>query len=303
MNIIIKSILAIGVAVILIDRFANGNFIGRELIIAAVAIFIVWTISSYSRGQWEDHLVTFIIIGVAAIMYYASWWNFENILGFELNNPVTMGYFVILTFFTLIVLISRYTYLNVVKAAGWAIGLATIGLFAFTYSVWGTLKLCEIDDSVRGIQDPFSIVLPVYISWAIMIGLTFFSEMLCWGQTKYIVLGVSGLIAAGLLGYTAQRCETAVNKMKAENENENEKEAEYIKNEPSWINNGAYIATIAAWFNLFIGHYISSAFFAFVGYYILDQCAPKNDPRVMSVNILALIYLIVGFVKGIQKLT
>lgn len=307
MNIIIKSVLIIGVAVILIDRLASDSFIGREVIIGAALVAIGWTIASYSRGQWEDHLVTFIIIIVAAGIYYGSWWNFENILGLNINNPLTMGYFVILSFFTLIVLVSRFTYMNIVKVAGWAIGLSVLGIFAFTSSVWGTLNVCEFDESVGGIQDPFEIVIVVYVTWVILIGLMFYLEtknpkgITSWGQTQYIIFGVCVVITMYFLGYTWERCAPAFKKMEGESEKQAEETA--IKDEPSWIDNSAHIATIVAWFNLFIGHYISSAFFAFVGYSILDQCAPKNDPRVMSVNLLSLIYLLVGMIYGFRKIT
>jgi hypothetical protein len=114
-----------------------------------------------------------------------------------------------------------------------------------------------------------------------------------------MVFGSCIFIAMGFLGYTWRRCASAVKKIKKVDETEAEKIA--INDEPSWVNISAHIATILAWFNLSIGHYISSSFFAFFGYSILDQCAPKDDPRTMSVNILALIYLVIGLIYVIKR--
>lgn len=298
-NILVRSVAALLVASLLYHKVVNDSFVGKELIGFVTVMYIVWTISSYSRGQWEDHIVTFITLMITATMYYASWLSLEYIFGLGLNNPVTIGYFVILSWFSLIVIISRFTYLNVVKATGWMIGLSTVGLFVFTYSVWGTLKACEYGEIDKGIQDPFKIVAAVYLTWAVLLGLTFYAEMARQPNTKYIVFGGCSLIAAGFLGYTWQRCAPAVKEMKNVDEAEAEKIA--IRDEPSWINTSAHIGTILAWFNLFIGHYISSALFAFLGYSILDQCAPKDDPRTISVNILALIYFGVGLMYVIKR--
>ena len=77
------------------------------------------------------------------------------------------------------------------------------------------------------------------------------ADMSKWGQTKQNILAICIIIAAGLVGYSWQRCSPAKEAMKEKTEEQAEKIA--IKEEPSWINNGAHIATIAAWFNVFIG--------------------------------------------------
>ena len=298
MFILIKSMFAILVASLLYYRVADGSFFGKELILFFTVTFIVWTISSYSRGQWEDHVITFIVLMLMALLYYVSWLSLENIFGLELNNPVSIGYFVIISWFAFIILISRFTYLNLVKAIGWIIGLTTIGLFVFTYSVWGTLEVCQLNKVITGIQDPFKIVAMVYLTWAILLGLTFYAEMLHHNNTKLMIFGICSLIAAAFLGYTWKRCEPAMKEM--ENVDETEAKKISIRNEPSWINTSSHIATIFAWFNLFIGHYVSSSFFSFVGYSILSQCAPKNDPRTLSINLLVLIYFVVGILYVVK---
>lgn len=298
LSVLVKSVLAMMVAYLLYSRFSDGNVVIKYIILTLTNLFIVWTISSYSKGQWEDHVVTTILFMFIGFIYYVSWTSINYLIGLDFNNPVTIGYFSILTFLSAIIIVSRYTYLNIVKAIGWAIGLATVGLFAFTYSVWGTLKLCDIEKSEDGIQDPMKIVIPIYLLWIAMIGLTFVAEMTHWSSTKHYLFIGAAVIGMVLLGYTVKRCETAKQKMKNSNEAENIE----ISDEPSWVNNGAHISTFMAWFNLFIGHYISSAFFAFVGYYTLNQCASKDDPRVMSVNFLSLIYLVIGFIYGVKRL-
>ena len=120
----------------------------------------------------------------------------------------------------------------------------------------------------------------------ILIGLLFFADMIKWGKTKYKVLAVCVAIGIGLISYTWKRC--------------SEVEVKMINKEATWINTGAYIATIAAYFNLFIGHYLSSAVFALMGYSILDQCSQKDDPRVTAVS--ALLVLILPFFYFISKL-
>jgi len=290
-NILFSSIFAIYIGYLLYVKYSH-SFVGRYIISSLVSIFVIWRVSSYSKGQWEDQIVTGILIIMICLIYRFSWIGINRVLGLELNNPITVGMLSIITFISAIVIISRFTYLNIVKAFSWAIGLSTICLFVFTYSVWGTLKICEKEKTIGGIQDPMTIVIPIYLAWGLMTSFMFVAEMINWSSTKKWLFGISISIGIAVVGYSIKRC----SKVKQEMKNVDEKEAEQlaIKNEPSWINFGAHIATILAWFNLFIGHIISSAFFSIIGYCILDQCAPAQDPRILSVNFLSLVYIIVG---------
>lgn len=280
---IIKSTTAILVMYLLYKKILGDNFFGKKIIGFFTTMFIVWTISSYSKGEWEDHVLTFVLLMFISILYYSSWAGIEYIFGFGLTNPLTIGYFMIISLFSLIILVSRFTYLNVVKAIGWVIGLSTIGLFIFTYSVWGTLKNCETGETIPGKKDSFITILAIYTIWVLLLGLTFYAEITSNIKNKKIYFGIAIVIAFGLLGYTWNKCST--------DKNEN----------PKWVNTSAYISTILAWFNLFVGHYISSSFFSFTGYSILNQCAEKDDPRTISVNLLSLIYIFIGIVYIIKK--
>jgi hypothetical protein len=293
-NLLVKSIIVIGITYIIINKISDENILLKNFIIIVSSLFIFWSFSSWTGYGWknkpiiEDTIVTFIIFIVFGIIYYTSWWNFTNILGLPLDNPLTVGYFVMLFFVTTIILASRYTRLNIVKAAGWAIGLFTVGIFIFTYSILGTLTVCKYDTGSIGVQDSPYITFSIYLSWMILIGLLFFADMIKWGETKYKILALCAAIGIGLISYTWKRCsEVEVNGEKM------------INKEATWINTGAYIATIAAYFNLFIGHYLSSTVFALMGYSILDQCAPKDDPRVTAVS--ALLVLVLPFFYFISK--
>lgn len=294
-NILFKSIIAIALAILVCYNLASSSFIGKKLVLYITSVFIIWNISSYSRGQWEDHIVTFIILNIIFGIYYGSWINIKDIFGLGLSSPITIGYFVILSWFSLILIISRFTYLNIVKATGWMIGLTTICLFIFTYSVLGTLEICLEDNSSKGLKDPFIIVLMSYVTWIVLLGLTLYAEL----RNNNKIFKFCIVIGIIFVGYILKRCDPAIKKMK----NANEKDAETIaiKDEPSWINTSAHIATVLSWFNLFIRHYKSSALFAGIGYFILDNCAPKDDPRILSVNIVALLNFFIGICYNLKK--
>jgi len=293
-----KSFLAILLGAFLYYKVVYTSFFGKSLISLITVLFIIWTISSYSRGNTIDHVYTFFLFIVLTGIYYGSWEAFDNIFGLKLNSPFIIGYYIFISWFSLIIIISRYTTLNIVKSIGLMISLSVFSLFVFTVSIWGTLKVCNFDSSMGGKQDPFYIVISVYLALVILSGLTFYIEKAKKHSMKLIAVGLCIFIAVLLLNYTWKRCEPAMKDI--ENINEEKAEKNVIKNEPSWVNNSANIATILAWFNLIIEHYSSSAFFAFIGYSILDQCSPKNDPRKISVNLLSLIYLFVGIIYLIK---
>jgi hypothetical protein len=117
----------------------------------------------------------------------------------------------------------------------------------------------------------------------------------------YILLGLGIGLSIWLVGYALQRCAGAKKKIdeitgvttedtvagKISDESEavtsgpEEKEAEDIAryDEVSWIGTSGHILTFMAYFSFFIGHIWSSAWYAFMGYYMLDGCSPVGDPR------------------------
>ena len=206
-NLLVKSIIVIGITYIIINKISDENILLKNFIIIVSSLFIFWSFSSWTGYGWknkpiiEDTIVTFIIFIVFGIIYYTSWWNFTNILGLPLDNPLTVGYFVMLFFVTTIILASRYTRLNIVKAAGWAIGLFTVGIFIFTYSILGTLTVCKYDTGSIGVQDSPYITFSIYLLWMILIGLLFFADMIKWGETKYKILALCAAIGLGLISY------------------------------------------------------------------------------------------------------
>jgi hypothetical protein len=296
-DIALKSSIAFGIAFILYVKLKNSNIIIKYISFIIAALFTFWTASSYSKGKWEDKVVTFLFLIFITCIYYFTIMFFEKGLGLSIDNPIVSGILVLITFFTLIVLVSRYKYINVVEAFGWAIGFSVVGLFAFTISIWGTLKVCEQVQNERGIVDPLYITIPIYLLWGVLNGLLFFAHT---GKmktdTKLIIIGIAIAIAAGLLWYSWKRCSETAEKIKNVSEEEGEKIA--ITQEASWINTGAYIATISTWFNLFIGHNFSSLFFSILGFGILDQCAPKGDIRTLGLTSAVFINAIYFFYKG-----
>ena len=296
-DIALKSSIAFGIAFILYKKLKSSNFIIRYIGFIIAILFTCWTASSYSKGQWEDKVVTFLFLIFITCIYYFTIMFFENGLGLSIDNPIVSGILVLITYFTLIILVSRYKYLNFVEAAGWAIGFSVVGLFAFTISIWGTLKVCEQVKKQGGIVDPLSITIPIYLLWGVLNGLLFFAHT---GKikidTKITIIGISIVIAAGLLWYSWKRCSSALEKIKTVSEEEGEKIA--ITNNPSWINTSVYIAMVSTWFNLFIGHNFSSLFFSIFGFALLNQCAPKGDTRTLGLSSAVFINAIYYFYKG-----
>ena len=296
-DIALKASISFCIAFILYLKIKNYNPIIKYISFICAALFTFWTASSYSKGQWEDKVFTFIILIFISCIYYFTIMFFEYGLGFSIDNPIVSGILVLITFFTLILLVSRYKYINVVEAAGWAIGFSIVGLFAFTLSIWGTLKVCEQVKKQKGIADPLYITIPIYLLWGILNGILFFAHT---GKiktdTKFTIIGIAIVIASGLLWYSWKRCSETAKKIKNVSQEEGEKIA--ILEEVSWINTGVYIAMISSWFNLFIGHNFNSLFFSFLGFAILDQCAPKGDTRTLGLTSAIFINAIYYFYKG-----
>lgn len=296
-DIALKASIAFGISFILYIKIKSSNpFIKYSSFIIA-ALFTFWTASTYSKGQWEDKVVTFLFFIFATCIYYFTIMFFDYGLGLSIDNPIVSGILVLITFFSLIITVSRYKYLNIVEAAGWAIGFSVVGLFAFTQSIWGTLKVCQQVKNQGGIKDPLYITIPIYLLWGILNGMLFFAHT---GKiktdTKFTIIGIAIAMALGLLWYSWKRCFDTSEKIKTVSEEEGQKIA--ITEEVSWINTGVYIAMVSAWFNLLIGHNFSSLFFSVLGFAILDQCSPKGDIRTLGLTSVVFLNAIYYFFKG-----
>jgi hypothetical protein len=296
-DIILKASIAFGISFILYIKIKSSNpFIKYSSFIIA-ALFTFWTASTYSKGQWEDKVVTFLFFICTTCLYYFTIMFFEYGLGLSSDNPVVSGVLVLITFFSLIIAVSRYKYLNIVEAIGWAIGFSVVGLFSFTQSIWGTLKVCQQLKNKGGVTDPLYITIPIYLLWGVLNGILFFAHT---GKiktdTKFTIIGIAIAIALGLLWYSWKRCFDTSEKIKTVSEKKGEKIA--ITEEVSWINTSVYIAMVSAWFNLLIGHNFSSLFFSVLGFAILDQCAPKGDIRTLGLTSVVFLNAIYYFVKG-----
>lgn len=283
---IAKVLLGISFVYVLYSRVLNDAL--KNIFSTFVFIIIVWEASKHSKGQWEDKIVTFILFFVLIIIYNISLVTFEKIFGLSYENPLVVGYLAILTFISAIIIASRYTNLNLVKLIGLTINMAILVLFAFTYSVWGSLKMCNTGDNIMNTGQ----FIHIYFSFALLIFFTLFAETTTSKYHKQIFWTLSFGLSFLLLWYFSKKCEN----------NENEKTSSN-KKIPFWIDNSFHISTIMAWFNLFIGHFKSSAFFSFISYFISNQCFPKEDPRILSVNLLVLIYFFGFFFSSISKIT
>ena len=286
LHLFIKCIVVIGIAILSVYYVSNQDVILKLFVCVICSLFIFWLFSNQTGYFWktkpliEDKIVTFIIFIVFGIIYYSSWWNFTNILGLDLKNPLMIGFFIMIFIVNIVILIPRYTKLNIIKSIGWAISLSVFGIIAFSYSILETLNECSESNTFVGTDDPFYIVFSIYAIWLILIGLLFFVDIIDWGNTKKKILGLCILIGFGLLKYIWKRCTDA------------QVNGQYVvTNEAKWINMSAYISMLVAYFNLFIGHYIGSFYFGILGYSIVDQCAAKDDLRKQAFAVLLIIIL------------
>ena len=293
LNLIIKSIIIIGITYVIVYKIYIGNSLFKNFIIILSSLIIFWFFSLYTGFFWknkplfEDILVTFFIFIFFGTLYYFSWVSLTHIIGLSYENPLFVFYFVMLSVITFIILSSRYSYFNIIKIIGLAIGLSTIGIFIFTFSILGTLNNCNNDNSTD-LPESNYITYSIYFTWIVLIGLFFYADIIKWGKPKFIIISLCIIIGLILIYYTWKECQSFGNN------------GEKIINNVSWINTSINITTTVSYFNLFIGHYLSSLYFGTMGYFILDVCAPKNDTRITAVS--TLLVLILPFVYLISKL-
>lgn len=278
MSIVLKVVIIIGMAYLLYSRINSENIIERSLVITAAGVCISMLLASWSKGQWEDQVVTFLVFTAVFSIYYSSYWTLHEVFDFEITNPLVVLFYTVLSFFAIIIVMSRYTYMNIVKVAGWAIGIAVVGLFVFTYSVYEILSLCEIEEQSEGYRDSIWVSISAYLSFFVLVGMVFFAELIpTWNRAKYGLVFCAFLLTGVLLWYTWASCQ----KNKKQN--------------PSWVNHLGSLSNFFAYLTTFIGHYASGAWIGLFSYSVLDQCAPKEDVRKLSVNALLVIVLPILF--------
>ena len=296
-------------AIFLITTIVLG--IVYEKILNIPQLFLLFSIALIykSNEPKEDKIVTFIILVISNLIVYFSWWNLENVLGIPTDNPIFIGYFVILFFFISLIIISRFSHLNLVKIMGWVFGLLTIGLFIFTNGVLGSLKECEVKEKASKMfsgENPY-IVIPIYLAWIIMFILLFIVETICktnsfWDIFTFNFGGklfwTTVVIATILLWYTWKRCNGNESGVDSDKDGPGVSNAEQSsRDKPKWINTEIYIAMAIAGFSFLIQHNMSSIFFSFLGFSIVDQCLPKNDTKQLpfaTLIFLNIIYFIIN---------
>lgn len=291
---------SIVVVTILYNQFKNENKYYANLFIVFVILLFVWYISHFSKGQKWDKIFTMMIWLIFFSSVYISY-SFIDSLNLSSNNPFVILFISVQIFMFSLLLVSRYTNLNLVKVISWSIGLFCVLMFFFTFGIWDSIKVCQAEQGV-GLQDSGYITLGVYTAWAIIIVLLFVAEQMgnVGKRTTQIIMT---LVAVGmtiyLLGYTMERCEPAEKEIKKETD---EKKAEMIAEtkEVTWINNSIHLITLMAYFSLFTGHIYSSLWYSFAGYYMLDGCSPKEDSRRVAVSASFLLGLIGLGVKAIS---
>jgi len=299
----LKTTLVVGAITTLVyQKISHGSSGTKTPALITMTFLLSVFMASISKGQHEDKIVTFIILMISILIIYISWWVLENFLGIPINNPLFVGYFTTLFFFMIPIIISRFTYLNLVKVTACEIGLLTIGVIIFFFSILSSLKICEGEDIATGDRDPLHITVSIYLTWALLVGLLFLMEIICKNNSFIDILNpktfggklfwVSMLISGILLWYTWKIC----------SDKTADKDSENKKDKPSWINNSIYLAMIATGFNLVIGHNLSSVFLAFLGFSIVDRCLPKNDPKQMPFSAIIFLNIVFIGIRDIAKI-
>jgi hypothetical protein len=272
--------------------------------ILGISILISWGFSFYSTGSKWDKWVTFFIWLIIFITVYISWYSIIYFLDFSWSNPFVLFFFCIQFFFFTMLIVSRYTKMNIITVISWALGLSTIIITVFTINMWGTLSLCELEVSQPGLQDPFWLTTSIYIGWLVVIGSLFFaSETKEKSNIWYLFLSLGIGLSIWLAGYSLKRCESAEKKIKSITGNTNkpsksdELQAEKIAkyDEVNWIGTSIHLLILMSYFSFFIGQFYASAWYAFMGYYILDKCSPPGDSRRIAIGAVLIILLPIAF--------
>jgi len=299
----------------------KNNWWERHILYVVAALILAWQLGMRSKGEKYDKIVTMVLWLVIFAVMGSSIYSLIYFFGFSGSNPFILMYFGLQFMFFGMIMVSRYTRMNIVKVIAWALGLFTVFLFFFTFSIWGSIESCLYVTDQGGVEDNPWITMGVYAGWGVVIG-----SLLAWemtpgfASTTHLVLLAIGVgLSIYLVGYALQQCApiekkiqniTGTKEVKAggvdvieepgDPSAEKEAEAEKVAKteEYSWINNSIHILTIAGYFSFFTGNIFTAFWYGFMAFYMLDGCAPVGDMRRIAVGaLLILLVPIGGFLK------
>ena len=258
------------------------------IIIIPSWLYVFYSLSAFHKFDQKtfnttDQLITFSIYIIFMVIMYIFYFILQDILGLTVSNPISIIMYCILFVIFLFFLIPRYKTVTRIKILGFIISSLVFVLFGTTFGVYNTLLICK-DSSSVGVKDPFYITLGMYVLWILLFSFLLYAEGNGMKPTK--ILGFSSPIAIFILYYTWKRCNP---EEKTGNPN--------INKEANWIYSTTNIAIIAAYICLILGNYLSCLIIGIMAFSMLDQCAPKNDSRVISVAPTLFCFLILAYIR------
>jgi hypothetical protein len=296
-TILLSCLSLIVVILIIYETIAKGSSWYTHLLFLGTAILVSVSIAMYSKGsKWDKGLTVVIILIIMGISYF----NYLFIVewsGYSFTNPFVMIYFSVQIFLFSMIIISRFSKLNLVKILSWAFGLMTVLITVFTINIWSSVSICQYANQ-EGISDSPYITLMVYLGWATVFGSLFaFEEINYSSFYKWITLIIGAGISVWLVGYSEKRCskvEEKIKKLINVKDKNNEKKAEEIahREEVTWINNSIHILTAMSFINFLIGHTKVGLWYGFLGFYIVDKCSAPGDIRKVGASTMITLNLI-----------
>jgi hypothetical protein len=140
-----------------------------DVIILICCSIIFYKLSLYSKGNDFDKQLTMLILFFCVFIFYYTYNLLINISGFALTNPFILLFLCIQILLYTILIISRYTNLNVIKIISWVIGLSTILMFVFTIIVYNSIEICYLDSNQPQLYDSSFKTYSIYLGWLISI--------------------------------------------------------------------------------------------------------------------------------------
>jgi hypothetical protein len=251
-----------------------------------ILLFAFAVASMYSTGEKWDKVVTFFIYLSGFLMFYIGHWFLWSVFGFAWDNWISILYYLAMSFFWGVLLYSRYTKnVNIVTVFTSALAIVSGIMLILTLVLWSSLDVCAVLDKEVGVRDPWYIWMSIYLLWVISGAVMVFAAEMPNPNTMkwmYIAGAIPGIF---ILGYSWYRCKYAVKEFKKQ-ATEEEREETAIKDEPRWLNHGVNIGLYLSLFTAITSNNIASLFFAFIGFGVLDQCAPQGDLRKTPFSIL-----------------
>lgn len=251
------------------------------IIIIPSWLYILYSVSAYHRPDKKtfgltDQLITFSIYIVFIFIMYIFNFIMKDILGLSVSNPISIVMYCILFVIFLFFLIPRYKSITRIKIIGFIISSIVFLLGGFTFAIFNSLEYNNTGSI--GTQDPFYITIGMYILWTVLFSFLLYSHGADM-TTKKTLLMSSPLIFF-ILYYTWKRCDPQENTGNPD-----------IKKEATWIYATTNLAITAAYIFLFLGQFLNSTIIGIIAFAMLDQCALKNDKRVIAVSSLLCILL------------